>query len=103
MGRYKTKLQAVQEANKRILKEDSDEFKRQPGSMADSDEWVGKEKDPYDGWRQLKRMLYDHERKMDGKQLEEHIKNLKSHLQELTYVLKNQYGDEEERKEKRIW
>ena len=98
MGRYKTKLQAVQEANKRMLKEDPDEFKRQPGSMADSlwkakhQEWG--EEDTDDGWQQLKRILYDYEKKLDGKQLEEHIKNITSHLQELTYVLKNQYGDE---------
>lgn len=37
MGRIeKLKRQAINEANKRVLGEDTDEFKRQPGSMADT-------------------------------------------------------------------
>jgi len=120
MGRYKTKRQAIEEANKRMIKEDTDEFKRQPGSMADSlwkskhkeweeetdpydakvydagsDEWVEKdENDVYDkpitnDWGQLKSRLYDYEKGLGDEELEQHIKNLKSHLQEVIYVLNN--------------
>ena len=44
MGRYKTKRQAIEEANQRMIKEDTDEFKRQPGSMADT-LWKAKHKE----------------------------------------------------------
>ena len=42
MGRYKTKLQAIQEANKRILKEETDPYADKKYD-ADSDEWVVKD------------------------------------------------------------
>ena len=46
MGRYKTKLQSIQEANKRLLREDTDHYANKRYDVV-SDEWVGRDDDEY--------------------------------------------------------
>jgi hypothetical protein len=64
MGRFRTKLQAIQEANKNILKEEED-------------------------WRNIQSILYDFEKEMSDEQIEDHISNLQSHIQQLIYIMNN--------------
>jgi hypothetical protein len=67
MGRYRTKIQAIQEANKNILKEEEAE-----------------------DWRNIQSILYDFEKGMSDEQIEDHISNLQSHIQQLIYIMNNQ-------------
>ena len=66
MGRYRTKIQAIQEANKNILKEEEAE-----------------------DWRNIQSILYDFEKGMSDEQIEDHISNLQSHIQQLIYIMNN--------------
>jgi gas vesicle protein len=83
MGRHKTKLQAITEANKRIVNEIAP-WASQKGQGGD-----------YDSWKGIKNMLYSLEKQMDEEELVEHIKNLESHVRELIYIQNNQYGEKE--------
>ena len=84
MGRYRTKLQSITEANKRIVNEIAP-WASQKGQGGD-----------YDSWKGIKNMLYSLEKQMDEEELVQHIKNLQSHVQELIYIQNNQYGGEED-------
>ncbi len=78
----KTKRQIIEQLNRRVLKEIA------PVATDEMQTIVEKT----NTWEGIKNMLYALEKQMDEKGLGEHIKNLKSHLQELTYIQKNQYG-----------
>jgi len=79
-----TKRQIIEQLNRRVLKEIA------PAEADDMQTIVEKT----NTWEGIKNMLYTLEKQMDEKGLGEHIKNLKSHLQELIYIQNNQYGDE---------
>jgi len=54
--------------------------------------WLEKKDESGDTEKGLKKMLYTLEKGMNEEELAQHIKNLQSHLQELVYIQKNQYG-----------
>ena len=66
MGRYMTKAQAIQEANKNLLKEQETE-----------------------DWRSIQSTLFDYEKSMSDEEIEDHISNLQSHIQQLIYIMNN--------------
>ena len=66
MGRFRTKSQAIHEANKNILKEQEAE-----------------------DWRNIQSILWKYEKGMDDEQIEDHISNLQSHIQQLIYIMNN--------------
>ena len=71
----KLKESDIQRISKRVLKEQND--MGSPVEEQDND------------WGQIKRMLWHYERGMNDEELETHVKNLKSHIQEVIYVIHN--------------
>jgi hypothetical protein len=87
MGRYRTKIQAIQEANKNILGEQYDEFEQQRKQAWELND-TG-ENDAEKDWRSVQSILYDFEKGMSDEQIEDHISNLQSHIQQLIYIMNN--------------
>ena len=88
MGRYRTKIQAIQEANKNILKEQYDEFEEARKQAWEA--WETNDKgDVKKDWRNIQSVLYKYEKGMDDEQIEDHISNLQSHIQQLIYIMNN--------------
>ena len=88
MGRFRTKLQAIQEANKNILKEQYDEFeeaRKQAWEAWETNDKGNVKKD----WKNIQSILYDFEKRMSDEQIEDHISNLQSHIQQLIYIMNN--------------
>ncbi len=76
MGKViKLKESDIQRISKRVLKEQNE--MRSPAEEHHND------------WRQIKKMLWDYEKEMSDEELETHVRNLTSHIQEVIYVIHN--------------
>lgn len=76
MGKViKLKESDIQRISKRVLKEQNE--MRSPAEEQHND------------WRQIKKILWDYERGLSDEELETHVRNLTSHIQEVIYVLHN--------------
>tara|TARA_R110000824_G_scaffold90503_1_gene221004 strand:- start:2957 stop:3214 length:258 start_codon:yes stop_codon:yes gene_type:complete len=72
-------------ANKRLLKEQYDEMEQQRKQAWE----LGGQDDVKKDWRNVQSILYDYEKGMDDEQIEDHISNLQSHIQQLIYIMNN--------------